>query len=182
MRRSQRVNATGGKRDDAGAREAGGNATGQLDVDGVQQIEDEAVPNFTPARKNTVGASGNAARPAGSVRSHAKDSIPRELKAARSRRVLKRETAMTRSLRPSSLSVRRSMIARWRPILPPAPSTRNGPGVRSSTALTRGVGRARKSSTDSAVHGRRGGRLKRRGNGHRVIKQLSISPRAQGDF
>jgi len=54
-----------------------------------------AVPNLTPARKNTVGASGSWFRLATSPRSHGRVSTPRCSKAARSRNVLKRETVET---------------------------------------------------------------------------------------
>jgi hypothetical protein len=132
-------------------------AAGQVDVERCRSSGAAAVPNFTPARKNTVGASGSAARAAGSQRSAARVATPWRSKSDVSCRVRKRDTASRSAVRPSGASARCSMRLRCRPSLPPAPRTRTGPGVRASTAVAAAVGPLRNSSTRSAGQGRPAG-------------------------
>jgi hypothetical protein len=108
----------------------------------VIQVSDGAsrVPNFCPAMKTTLGASGRASMASGSSKSARMTSIPIAASRAASSAFPHRETARMRRPSPSASAPRRSIAVSDGPIFPPAPTITTSPGASLSASITVDVG------------------------------------------
>src|SRR5438477_5333605 len=99
------------------------------------------VPNFCPAMKMTLGASGSTATASRSSKSQAMVSTPAAPSARATLGDENRDTAKTRRPSPTCAAARAAMRATVGPILPPAPRTTMSPGQlrNASTVSARGA-------------------------------------------